>query len=65
VTRFESIRNAAIEFGPPLVGRHFKVSCPIAKLSHKLSTAHWPQAAADALTRQVHQRHVLTLWDTT
>jgi hypothetical protein len=36
----------------------------IPKLSNKLSTPGWPKAAHPQLARQVHQRHVLTLWDT-
>jgi hypothetical protein len=37
---------------------------PIRKLSNKLSTGDGADAAHRQLTRQVHQGHILTLWDT-
>jgi hypothetical protein len=62
---FESVRNqlSAIRGGPGDVGRG--LFPPICKLSNKLTTGDRADAAHQQLTRQVHQRHVLTLWDTT
>jgi hypothetical protein len=37
----------------------------IRKLSNKLSTNNWAHSANHHLARQVHHRHVLTLWGTT
>jgi hypothetical protein len=48
-----------------LVNRSSGACFPICKLSNKLSTDGRADAASHQLARQVHQGHILTLWDTT
>jgi len=58
-------KKAPIEFIPRPRDDSSGACFPICKLSTKLSTRDWADVARHQLTGQVHQRHVLTLWDTT
>jgi|SRR5580693_4848972 hypothetical protein len=57
--------NSAPEFKRSRGYRHFGIYFATGKLSNKLSTPNWVDSANHHLARQVHHRHVLTLWGTT
>jgi len=63
--RFASLREHQLRSNHAPVTTDRGLASPICKLSHKLSRGDEADAAYQQLTRQVHQRHVLTLWDTT
>jgi hypothetical protein len=60
-----SVREPLTEFKPERIRRRSGDCFQIRKLSNKLSTHDWAHSANRQLARQVHRRHVLTLWDTT
>jgi hypothetical protein len=59
--RFKSVREHQTEFKPGPRDDSSGACFPICKLSNKLSTGDGADAAHHQLTRQVPQRHVLTL----
>jgi hypothetical protein len=63
--QLNSVRTPPTEFKPGRTRLRSGGCFLIRKLSNKLSTHDWAHSANRQLARQVHQRHVLTLWDTT
>jgi hypothetical protein len=63
--QLNSDRMLPTEFKPGRYRQRLGGCFLIRKLSIRLSTHDWAHSANHQLARQVHQRHVLTLWDTT
>lgn len=57
-------KQGPAEFRPGPADDSSWASVRIGKLSNRLSAVDWADVAYDRLTSRVHQRHVLTLWDT-